>query len=322
MSKINIQLIRRTVQVAVVLLIILIPLVNFYGVKVEERDDYAIEQSKPLSVIHSVFKGTERNKVIDLTHKVKGSVWTIDIAGLKISDPLAVLESTTTAMYFYLPMLLSVLIPVFFTVVLGRVYCGWLCPMNLLLEMNEKVRHLLEKLGYNTRDIKFKKKTKYFVLVGGLVAAYFAGMPLLSLIYPPAVISREIFYKIYNGFFSNGILFIAAICFFELILSKRWWCRYICPGGAIYSALSRFRFLRIERNDHFCDRCGDCIPICPYDLKPMTLELTADCDQCGLCISVCKPGALTYTFTPPNNRFREDNSIHPEKPAVQKEVSL
>ncbi|MFQ5676503.1 MAG: 4Fe-4S binding protein, partial [bacterium] len=293
---IRMQTLRRTIQTFVLLLIILIPLVNFYGIKVEQKDDYAIEQSKPLSLIHSTFKGMEQNKVVDLTHKVKGSVWTMDIFGFKMSDPLAVLESTFTAMYFYLPMLLSVIVPVMFTVVLGRAYCGWLCPMNLVLEINDKLRGLLEKLGYNTRDIKFNSKTKYFVLILGLGAAYFAGMPLLSLIYPPAVLSREIFYKIYNGFWSNGLLLIAAICFFELILSRRWWCRYICPGGAVYAGLSKFRLLKIKRNDQFCDRNGDCLPACPYDLKPMTRELTAACDQCGLCIAVCQPGALNYIF--------------------------
>ncbi|MFQ5605470.1 MAG: 4Fe-4S binding protein [bacterium] len=290
------QIVRRIVQIAVIALLILIPLFNFYGIKVEQKDDYAIENSKALRAIHLLFKGQDRSQVIELSHQVKGSVWTINFFGFRISDPLAVLESTTTAVYFYLPMLLSLLVPLFFTVTLGRVYCGWLCPMHLLLEINDKMRRLLEKIGYHTRDVRFKKQTKFWVLLIGLLAAFLAGRPLLSLIYPPAVISRELFYKIYNGFWSNGLLLIGAICFVELILSRRWWCRYICPGGAVYTALSRWKWLKIERNDQFCDQCGDCLPVCPYDLKPMTRELKADCDQCGLCISVCKPGALKYTF--------------------------
>lgn len=291
------QILRRTVQISVVLLLIAIPLLNYYGIKVEQRDDAAIERSIALSLIHTGFQGQERNQVIALTHKIKGSVWTIDVMGFKLSDPLAVLESTTTAMYFYLPMLLSLLVPVVFTVVLGRVYCGWLCPMHLLLEINDKLRHWLKKIGYNSRDVRFSRRTKYYVLGIGLLVAYFAGMPVLSLIYPPAVISREIFYKIYNGFWSNGLMIIAAICFIELVLSRRWWCRYLCPGGAVYTMLSHARLLKIKRDDARCDQCGECVPICPYDLKPMTKELHAECDQCGLCISVCKPGALAYTLS-------------------------
>ncbi|MEO2006935.1 MAG: 4Fe-4S binding protein, partial [Candidatus Poribacteria bacterium] len=76
----------------------------------------------------------------------------------------------------------------------------------------------------------------------------------------------------------------------------RWWCRYVCPGGAVYSGLAVARRLRIVKNHSKCDSCGDCVPICPYDLRPMTTALTADCDQCGQCVSVCAPGALKYTF--------------------------
>lgn len=93
--------------------------------------------------------------------------------------------------------------------------------MNLLLEMNEKLRKLLEKFGYNTRDIRFSKNTKYYVLLFGLAIAFFAGRPLLTLIYPPAVISREIFYKIYYGLWGSGVFIICFILFFELIVSRR-----------------------------------------------------------------------------------------------------
>ncbi len=297
-NSITVQKLRRPVQVFVFLLIIGIPLFNYYGILIQQKDDFSIGDSWIYSSIHSVFEGDNRNEVIELTHKVKGSVWTIDIFGFKMSDPLAFVESTVITVFLYGPMLLSILIPVVLTIFLGKVYCGWICPMNLLLELNDKLRGLLKKTGYNTRNIRFSTKTKYYVLLFGLIAAFAAGRPLLALIYPPAVISREIFYKIFYGFWGTGLLIIGFILFFELILSRRWWCRYICPGGAVYTVLSRIRILKIKRDDTFCDKCGNCIPICPYDLKPMTKELMADCDQCGLCISVCKPGALEYTLRP------------------------
>ncbi|HDY87242.1 MAG TPA: 4Fe-4S binding protein [bacterium] len=225
-----------------------------------------------------------------------GSVWTMDINGFNISDPLAALESTVITLYLYAPLILSVIIPVIITIILGKVYCGWICPMHLLLEINDWLRKKLEWTGYNTRDIKFSRNTKYWVLAVGIIVAFFAGRPLLALIYPPAIISREIFYKIYNGIYGHGILILVMIFFFELTLSRRWWCRYICPGGAVYSLLSRFSFLRIKRFNDFCDNCGDCVPVCPYDLDPMTKELGMDCDRCGICIDVCKPGALKYKF--------------------------
>ncbi len=290
------QIFRRLVQISVFLILIVILYVNYYGIKIEQKDDSAIKNSLPLSVIHSFFQGQDRKDVVEASHQIKGSVWTINIFGLRITDPLAAVESTLVALYIYLPMVISILLPVLITIIFGRIYCGWLCPMHLLLELNDKLRGLLLKVGYNSRNIEFNRKTKYFVLIIGLISAFFAGRPLLSLFYPPAVISRELFYKIYTGVWGNGLLIIGTIGFIELILSRRWWCRYICPGGAIYIALSMFRRLRIKRNDLTCDFCGVCNPVCPYDLKPMNKELLSECDSCGLCISVCKPGALKYTF--------------------------
>ncbi len=288
------QAARRTVQVAVWILIIAVPMVNLYGIKVQQRDEAFVEKSVLLSALHTLFKGGDRKEVVELTHTVRGSVWTLDVGGYKISDPLALVESTVTSMSLYLPLLLSVLIPVLLTLLLGRVYCGWLCPMSLLLEINDRLRSLLEKLGYPALDAKFHGRMKFGVLGGGLLMAYLVGMPVLSLVYPPAVISRELFYRTYNGVWGNGLLFLGLILFIELILSRRWWCRYVCPGGAVYVGLSRFRLLRISRDGRRCEQCGECGPVCPYDLQPMTQELGPDCDQCGLCISACKPGALAY----------------------------
>ncbi len=295
------QYLRHTVQVTICLVMITLAYTNFYGVMLEQRNNDAIRRSLPLSLIHSFFKGKERSEVINTVHKVKGTVWTIDINGFKISDPLAVIESTVVTLAPYMTLLLSALIPVIVTLLLGRVFCGWLCPMHLILEINNKLRLLLSKFGYNTRDIPFSRNTKYVVLIGGLIIAFFVGMPLLSLIYPPAIVSREIIYKINKGVWHNGFLIIGTICFIELILSKRWWCRYVCPGGAIYCLLSKVKILVIKRDNSKCIKCGKCELVCPYDLKPMTHDLKMECDQCRLCISSCTSKALNHNFKLFNN---------------------
>ncbi len=321
------QYLRRTIQITVILLLMVIPYINYYGIMIDQKNDFAIQDSYILSAIHSLFLGQDKDEVIEKTHYVTGSVWTMDIMGFKISDPLAVLESSVITLYLYLPLLLSVVLPVLLTIVLGKVYCGWICPINLLLEINDWFRKLLSKTGYNTRDIKFSRNTKYWILAFGIIIAFFAGRPLLALIYPPAIISRVTFYRIYNGIWGSGVLILAIIFFFELILSRRWWCRYICPGSAVYTALSKFRLLRIKRFDEQCDDCGDCIPVCPLDLKPMTKKLGMDCDQCGKCIDVCNPGALKYRFElkfdTGNDRSNRAAPLKGKKsPAVDKNMNM
>ncbi len=290
------QWLRRVIQITVVLLLAAVPLVNFYGVKREQRDADAITQSPVLTAVDGVLGDLPRKQAVELSHAVKGSVWTADVLGFKVSDPLAAIESTTTSMTVCGPLWLSALVPVLLTVLLGRAFCGWVCPMNLVFEINDKLRGLLLRTGYNVRNIRFGRFTKYVVLGVGLAVAFAVGMPILSLLYPPAVLSREVYYRVYTGAFGSGLLLLAGICFIELILSRRWWCRYVCAGGAVYSALAYKSRLRIRRDDARCNQCGDCVPTCPYDLRPMTQDLGADCDQCGRCVRECDPGALAYTL--------------------------
>ncbi len=290
------QIARRSVQLLVLAFLVLVPMVNYYGVKVQQKDYRGIENSAMLSTVGTLFGEMDRDTAADMAHQVKGSVWTAELFGHKVSDPMAALESTTTAARFHWPLIASIALPVLVTLILGRVYCGWMCPMNLFFEINDKLRSLLKKTGYNVRNVRFGRHTKYVVLGVGLAVAYIVGIPVLSLLYPPAIMSREVFYRVYRGAFGGGVLILAAMCLFELILSRRWWCRYVCPGGAVYTGISFARRLRISRNDAKCDQCGDCVPICPYDLRPMTTDLNADCDQCGQCVSACAPGALVYAF--------------------------
>ncbi|MEO2002503.1 MAG: 4Fe-4S binding protein, partial [Candidatus Poribacteria bacterium] len=195
------QIARRATQILVLAFLVLVPMVNYYGVKVQQQDYRGIERSAMLSTVARVFGEMDRNEAADLSHKVKGSVWTADVFGHKISDPLAAIESTTTSARLHWPLIVSIALPALVALIFGRVYCGWMCPMNLVFEINDKLRTLLKKTGYNVRDVRFGRQTKYVVLGVGLLVAFIVGLPVLSLMYPPAIMSREVFYRVYGGAF-------------------------------------------------------------------------------------------------------------------------
>lgn len=90
-------------------------------------------------------------------------------------------------------------------------------------------------------------------------------------------------------------LLLAAIIAMELTISRRWWCRYLCPGGALYSLLGWARLVRVQRKAALCDQCGTCVEVCPMGLAPMQDRFGLECDNCALCISNCPTSALDYS---------------------------
>lgn len=229
----------------------------------------------------------------DLDH-IKGTTWSGYFFGYKISDPLAVLSQTFAAKGVYLPFILTALIPALFTILFGRFFCGWICPAALLYELNSNLSIWLEKLGIKTGRRNFSKRFKYLVLAAGLIASAIFGSVLTAAIYPPAIIGREIYYAIALGGFGSGVVFFLLTIMFDLLVTRRGFCNYLCPGGALYSLLGRFRPLRIKRIVENCNDCAKCNAVCEFKLNPMRDDFGQECNNCTACIAVCPTEAMTF----------------------------
>ena len=92
-------------------------------------------------------------------------------------------------------------------------------------------------------------------------------------------------------------LIILGIAIFEIAVSRRWFCRYICPGGALYSLLGWLRPVRVRLNADACTKCAARAEVCQVGLNPMKEEMGPECDNCGLCISNCADDAIGYVVT-------------------------
>ena len=76
-------------------------------------------------------------------------------------------------------------------------------------------------------------------------------------------------------------LIIAGIAAFEIFVSRRWWCKYMCPGGGLYSLIGFVRPVRMKLVQENCTHCGDCVVACPVGLNPMMNRLGIECGNCG-----------------------------------------
>ena len=237
------------------------------------------------------FVGADPVKDLD---GLKGNTWSGRLFGLDLSDPLAVLGQTAAQLKLYLPFLLTALIPLFFTMVLGRFYCGWICPATLLYELLDKLSLYLRKAGFPVGGRRLDLRLKYGVLLVGLGLSVVLGTVVLSAIYPPAILGREVYYYIGFSGFGVGAVFFVITLLFDLLVARRGFCRYLCPGGALYALLGRYRVLRIQRTVATCNDCALCDQVCPFGLHPMRDGFGQECNNCTACIAVCPTDALVF----------------------------
>jgi ferredoxin-type protein NapH len=232
----------------------------------------------------------------------KGTLWSMKILGIDISDPLAFAEVVAAAKAIHLPFVMSIIIPVLVTLIFGRVFCSWICPASLLFAFVNKLRAVLKFAEINPASIRFSLNNKYIVLAVGLMAAAVVSQPLFAIIYPPAVLSRLMHAWIFGTTLTGMLLLMFILIAIELFVSPHWWCRSMCPGGALYAMIGWPRILRVKLKQELCTKCGSCEAFCQPGINPAIESSGIECTNCGECIKNCPEEALYFTAGRPSCR--------------------
>lgn len=227
-------------------------------------------------------------------NSLKGTTWSGTLFGVKLTDPLAVVGQISAGKMVYWPFLVTALIPIFLTIIFGRFFCGWICPATLIYELNDNLAAWMRKAGLPVGKRKLDFRIKYLVLAMGIIISAATGMIAFAAMYPPALIGREIYYAIALSGFGSGMVFFLMTLLFDIMVSRRGFCRYVCPGGALYSLLGRFRLFRIQRDVTQCNDCAKCNVECQFGLDPLRDNFTQECNNCTACIAVCPTDALSF----------------------------
>ncbi len=174
-----------------------------------------------------------------------------------------------------------------------KVFCGWVCPFGLFADYLEKIhlyifgRRLRVPLWLDVilRGIKY------------LVAGFFIWSVFVKM--PTAAIEQFIrsSYNIFADvkmleFFTHmsvtALLVIMSLIILSIIID-RFWCRYLCPYGALLGVLGLFSLGKITRNEENCIRCGQCEKVCPGMIAIMEKKKINSCEclTCLKCLDVC-----------------------------------
>lgn len=230
---------------------------------------------------------------------VLGAPTSIELFGVELVDPLEWLGVTlqrgvtTRLVWTLLPGLLLV-------VLLGRFFCGWACPYLPILAASNATRWFLSRLGVPLRDLKVPRVSARVAMVGVLVGSSLLGTQLLPLVYPPAVIGREVFRALFYGSLGAGSFVVLGAFVFDTFISRAGFCRSLCPGGAMFSTLGALSAVRVHREVPKCTDCTVCDVVCNLGQLPMTDKLDGGCERCGKCIAACPTRALSWKLAVPS----------------------
>lgn len=284
--------------IVVFLMLVMIPYLHVYQtfVAAHAYDLLAPGEKTIYDIMESFTVPFTQNPAEDLD-AIKGNTWSGTFWGYQISDPLAVLSQVAASVSIYMPFVLTALIPVVASILFGRIFCGWICPATLIYELNSNLASWLHWAGLKTGSRKLDHRIKYLVLGLGILVSTITGSVIVASIYPPAILGREIYYVIALSGFGSGMIFFIGTLLFDLLVSRRGFCRYICPGGAVYSLLGRYRLVRIRRIVETCNDCAKCNAVCEFGLNPLRDDFGQECNNCTACMAICPTDAMTFSLS-------------------------
>jgi ferredoxin-type protein NapH len=137
----------------------------------------------------------------------------------------------------------------------GRVYCSWVCPVNMVTDAAQWLRRRFG-LGLGAR---VRRETRYGILAATLVVSLITGVVAWELVNPVSLLHRGLLFGM-----GLGWSVIAAIFVFDLLVANHGWCGHLCPVGAFYGLLGQVSPLRVVASRRAqCNDCLDCIAVCP-----------------------------------------------------------
>ncbi len=227
---------------------------------------------------------------------IQGWYQSLGIGPIWVASPLEGLESILITRSLYPPLLLAMIIPVVLATVMGRVFCSWICPINTLQEFCDWVRRLVTGRGWRRDLWVLPRALLWFVLVAEIATSVILGSPLWVFLSPPGLVGRELMTYVFFGTFAiEGVLVLAVLGL--NFITRRFFCRYLCPLGALLALLGKNRALAISKPSMTCTGCGRCDRACPLGLSPSKGEgQSTVCWNCGRCVDACNKNGLDFQW--------------------------
>jgi len=232
-------------------------------------------------------------------------------------DPLVAIATALTTHTLYWPLLWALAVIVL-TIIFGRFFCGWICPFGALHQFVGYLGNRKKTPAQKIRLNKYRKAQciKYFILIFFLFMAAFPSLAATlqtGLLDPIPLVTRSfnllllpiidraanfvsVSARFYEGAWLILVIFLTAILL-NLVI-PRFYCRFICPLGALLAIISRFAIWRIGKKQTECSNCKLCDKACEGACEPSGKIRISECVLCFNCREDCKDEVITYQIRP------------------------
>lgn len=225
-------------------------------------------------------------------------------------DPLVSVGTALTTHSLY-PLLAWSVGIIVLTLLFGRVFCGFMCPFGALHQfvgwLGRRARPTKDKMAANT--YRPSQAFKYYLLIALLVAAagnelqigWLDPIPLFYRSFNVAVLTtadlvRHTWFptgRLYAGATLIGAVFVALVLM-NLVI-PRFFCRFLCPLGALLGLLGRGTLWSIGKTGARCTECGLCDVDCEGACNPTGPIRVSECLMCMNCLDTC-PTAVPLAY--------------------------
>ena len=191
-----------------------------------------------------------------------------------------------------------------YSILFGRMICGWLCPFGLIQELLYKIPTPKLKKSPVTRLLSYLKYVILVVFVFIVPVSYaFKDTPLPAFckyICPAGTIEGGLlllsnkvnatYFSMLGPIFTWKFLLMVSIVVGSVFVF-RLFCRFLCPLGALYGLFNKLSFFGVKVNMDKCIHCNLCISHCKLDIHQVG---NPECISCGECMDVCPTKAISW----------------------------
>jgi polyferredoxin len=183
----------------------------------------------------------------------------------------------------------------------GRLVCGYLCPFGFFQELLYKIPSKKITIPKWLSYMKYVFLVLFVILLPALLTNEygFGTQYFCKYICPAGTLEAGIPHALLNGAIRESLgwlfswkLLILAGTIMLAVVSKRPFCRTVCPLGAIYSLFNPISFFKLKVDNHSCSKCGKCKSKCPVDISIYENPNSMECVRCGECKKTCPQNAI------------------------------